>query len=117
MVQAYENRCAFSGLRIGHGPKASLTAAHIYPVALGGSDNPRNGLALSRDLHWAFDNGAISVAEDLTLMRHEEWESFEVPGVEAGKKIFLPGDSRLHPFAEAFAYHRESIYGSFLIGG
>ena len=115
VVQAYENRCAFSGLRIGHGPKASLTAAHIYPVALGGSDNPRNGLALSRDLHWAFDNGAISVAEDLTLMIHEQWELFEVAGVEAGKKIFLPEDRLRHPFKEAFTYHRESIFGSFLI--
>jgi putative restriction endonuclease len=45
---AYESTCAMTGLR---------------PVADDGPDSPRNGLALSRTVHWMFDRGILSVSD------------------------------------------------------
>ena len=43
---AYSNTCAMTGLQIiNGGGRAEVQAAHIRPVAAGGSDSVRNGLA------------------------------------------------------------------------
>ncbi len=66
---AYAETCAFTGLRIiNGGGRAEVQAAHIRPVASGGSDSVRNGLALSGTLHWMFDRGLISVDEDYSIL-------------------------------------------------
>jgi len=53
---AYFNTCAMTGLQIiNGGGRAEVQAAHIRPVAAGGSDSVRNGLALSGTIHWMFD--------------------------------------------------------------
>jgi len=63
--EAYGYRCAMSGLRLRNGGgRPEVQAAHIRPVERQGSDSVRNGLALSGTLHWMFDRGLISVAED-----------------------------------------------------
>ena len=45
-----------------------MEAAHIRPVAQNGPDTVRNGLALSRTVHWMFDRGLISVDDDYRLL-------------------------------------------------
>ena len=63
--EAYGYRCAMSGLELRNGGgQPEVQAAHIRPVAHGGSDAVRNGLALSGTLHWMFDRGLVSVADD-----------------------------------------------------
>lgn len=62
---AYGNRCAMSGLQLRNGGgRPDVQAAHIRPVSEKGGDSVRNGLALSSTLHWMFDRGLVSVAED-----------------------------------------------------
>jgi putative restriction endonuclease len=60
--EEYANQCAFSGLAI-RSPKNAfeVEAAHVVPLPNGGSDDVRNGLALSQTVHWAFDRGLIGV--------------------------------------------------------
>ncbi len=56
--EAYDYRCAISGLRLRNGGgRPEVQAAHIRPVERLGSDAVRNGLALSGTLHWMFDRG------------------------------------------------------------
>lgn len=64
VLEAYDNRCALSGLKLINGMgRAEVEAAHIQPVAENGPDSVRNGLALSGTLHWMFDRGLISLSD------------------------------------------------------
>src|SRR3546814_10586735 len=61
VLDAYENTCAVTGLRIVNGGgKAEAQAAHIWSVAGGGPDIVQNGVALSATAHWLFDRHLIT---------------------------------------------------------
>lgn len=65
----YNRTCAFTGLRLVNGRgRPEVEAAHIRPVEHGGNDWIRNGLALSGTMHWMFDKGMLSLADDLTIL-------------------------------------------------
>lgn len=69
VLQAYDERCAITGLRlINGGGRAEVEAAHIRPVEKGGPDIVGNGIALSGTAHWMFDRGLISLADDLEIL-------------------------------------------------
>ena len=66
---AYDDTCAFTGLKIiNGGDRSEVQAAHIRPVAASGPDSLRNGIALSGTVHWMFDRGLISIADDHELL-------------------------------------------------
>jgi len=69
VVKAYDARCAITGLKlINGGGRAEVEAAHIRPVERSGPDTVNNGLALSGTVHWMFDRGLISLADDLEIL-------------------------------------------------
>ncbi len=69
IVRAYDARCAITGLKlINGGGRAEVEAAHIRPVEASGPDSVSNGLALSGTVHWMFDRGLISLADDLKIL-------------------------------------------------
>ena len=69
VCNAYDQRCAVTGLRIiNGGGKAEVQAAHIWPVAEGGPDVVQNGVALCGTAHWLFDRHLISVTDDYRLL-------------------------------------------------
>ena len=111
---AYGGRCAISGLSLRNGGgRPEVQAAHIRPVKDGGPDIVRNGLALSGTLHWMFDRGLISVAEDYSILVSHN----KVPEVAAnrlivaGQRLILPKDQRHYPHPDYLRYHREEIFG------
>ncbi|MGZ9809422.1 HNH endonuclease [Pseudoroseicyclus sp. H15] len=113
--EAYGYRCAMSGLMLRNGGgRPEVDAAHIRPVKSHGSDSVRNGLALSGTLHWMFDRGLISVAEDCEtiLVSHNK-----VPGDVVGRllatdgKLIAPADPRNAPHPENLKWHRENVFG------
>jgi len=115
---AYDYRCAMSGLRLRNGGgRPEVQAAHIRPVESLGSDSTRNGLALSGTLHWMFDRGLISVAEDCAtiLVSHNK-----VPGevvsrlLSPGGKLLAPLDPRDAPHPDNLRWHRENVFGQAL---
>jgi len=64
VLQAYSYRCAISGVAL-----KLVDAAHIVPVAHPrGSDDVTNGIALSRTLHGAYDNGLLGIQSDGRLV-------------------------------------------------
>lgn len=70
VLDAYGSRCALTGLRlINGGGAAEVEAAHIMPVSEGGPDKVRNGIALTRSVHWMFDRHLITFDDDLGLVR------------------------------------------------
>lgn len=113
--EAYSYRCAMSGLRLRNGGgRPEVQATHIRPVEHQGSDSVRNGLALSGTLHWMFDRGLISVADDNSniLISHNK-----VPGdvvgrlIAPGGRLIAPDDPRDCPHPENLRWHRENVFG------
>jgi putative restriction endonuclease len=95
------------------GGRPEVEAAHIRPVAEGGPDDARNGLALSGTLHWMFDRGLVSVADDGRLLVSEN----KVPRDAADRlltpdrRLRPPRDPRAAPHPAFLRYHREHVFG------
>lgn len=112
---AYGYRCAISGLMLRNGGgRPEVQAAHIRPVEKNGSVSVRNGLALSGTLHWMFDRGLVSVAEDCeTILVSRN----KVPGEVIERllapegKLFKPADQWNAPHPENLRWHRENVFG------
>lgn len=49
-----------------------VEAAHIEPWAKTRNDDVTNGLALSRNAHWAFDRGLWSVDDEFRILVHRD---------------------------------------------
>ena len=111
---AYKNKCAISGLSLKNGGgKPEVEAAHIRPVRDGGPDTVRNGLALSHTLHWMFDRGLISIADDYSILVSHNKVPKETADrlLLAERRILLPDNPQARPHPEYLQYHREEIYG------
>ncbi|MBA4192158.1 MAG: hypothetical protein C0467_29635 [Planctomycetaceae bacterium] len=68
VVAAYNYTCALTGYRLTTVDGVSVVdAAHIHRFADSGNNDPRNGLALSKNAHWMFDEGLWTLADDLTV--------------------------------------------------
>jgi putative restriction endonuclease len=110
VCRAYGDRCAVTGLRIiNGGGRSEVQAAHIKPVAVGGLDVVKNGIALSATVHWLFDRHLISIDDDYRLLVSHN----QVPGElrslfrPENERLHLPEDKRLWPHPIFLAYHRE----------
>jgi putative restriction endonuclease len=62
--RAYHYQCAACGLRILYDGISLVDAAHIIPFAESHDDDPRNGMALCKNHHWAMDQELIFPCSD-----------------------------------------------------
>jgi putative restriction endonuclease len=109
VCNAYDNRCAVTGLRMIDGSgKAEVQAAHIWPVKDGGPDVVQNGLALSGTIHWLFDRHLISLTDDFRLLVSNNNVPAELRSLFASQmdRIHLPADPLLWPHVPYMARHR-----------
>jgi len=107
----YNNQCSVcrrERYTVAHYPE--VEAAHIYPKEKNGSDDLRNGLALCKLHHWAFDIGLLYLDDNYVIktMQHiinnaDYKEIFDF----AGQKILLPEDKRYYPHPIYIKAHRE----------
>jgi putative restriction endonuclease len=110
----YNRTCAMTGLCIiNGGGRPEVEAAHIRPIGNdhNGPDSVRNGIALSRSIHWMFDRGLLSLTDDyeILMVKHlipDPIKRFLNPD----GKILLPADRRLCPHPQFIRYHRERIF-------
>jgi len=112
VMTAYKNTCAITGLLIiNGGGRSEAEAAHIRPVADKGPDTVRNGLALSRTVHWMFDRGLLSLDDDLTILQ----AGSSVPDtmgrlINPDGKLLRPPCPELCPHPQFLKYHRENVF-------
>lgn len=110
--QEYQLQCAISGIQILTPTlMPEIESAHIIPVSESGTDDIRNGFALTQSLHWAFDKGLLGVRPDRTVyiprrVRFMNENRFLMdfegrPIREATNAI-----NRVHP--DAFSWHMEN---------
>ncbi|WP_233499426.1 HNH endonuclease [Pararhodobacter sp. CCB-MM2] len=116
--EAYGYRCAMSGLMLRNGGgRPEVQAAHIRPVQDQGSDSVRNGFALSGTLHWMFDRGLLSVADDCQtiLVSHNKVSGDVIDRLlPADRKLILPLDPNDRPHPRNLQWHRENVFGRVL---
>ena len=117
VLGAYQSRCAVSGVGLrqvegGQAVRYEVEAAHIVPVSRGGRDLVQNGLALTRTLHWAFDQGMVWVDDGLRVRiaegagadRRNDWlNQFR------GRPLWIPPDAPLWPHRDALRWHATHI--------
>ncbi|WP_421694320.1 HNH endonuclease [Aestuariivirga sp.] len=110
--EAYDKRCAMTGLRIiNGGGRAEAQAAHIRPVAKDGPDSPRNGVALSSTVHWMFDRGLLSIDDDFKILKAKGAVPDEVARLlHPSGHLLVPEDFRLRPHPQFLKFHRENIF-------
>ncbi|ELY68551.1 HNH endonuclease [Natrinema versiforme] len=107
---AYDSRCAICGKsRESPDGTVDIEAAHIYPKRENGRDDVRNGLALCRLHHWAFDAGWLAVSDDYRILVADrpDLEGYEEFAALEGEPLTLPDDEDRRPHATFLAAHRE----------
>lgn len=113
LLGTYGPVCAASGeLIVSKLGLFNLDAAHIVPVEFGGTDDIRNGLLLSKDLHWAFDQGLFSVSQggSILLSGHAKASKSceQLKRIEGRKLDFAAGKLRPHP--DAINWHLQNRF-------
>ncbi|MFN4241601.1 MAG: HNH endonuclease [Tepidisphaerales bacterium] len=112
VVTAYGYRCALTGYRLNTLSAGTLVdAAHIRPVAADGACDPTNGLALSKNAHWMFDEGLWTLTDDYHVqVAHRRFVESNPDGRGLadyhGRALLLPDDRALWPRPEYLAWHR-----------
>jgi putative restriction endonuclease len=109
VTEIYDYRCAATGLRLVLPDGAAMVeAAHIHPFSEAGDDDPRNGLALTPDMHWAMDRYLIAPDTDYRWRVSRSIDGripdYRVLTELEGKPLFLPREARMYPKREAIAW-------------
>ena len=109
---AYDDTCAFTGLKIVNGGgRPEVQAAHIRAVADDGPDSVRNGLALSGTIHWMFDRGLLALDDDLTILRAKGHVPDAVDRlINRSGRLRAPARAEFRPHPRFLRYHRESVF-------
>jgi putative restriction endonuclease len=113
VLQAYDKRCAITGLKlIDDGGRAEVDAAHIRPVGENGPDILSNGIALSGTAHWMFDRGLICLSDELEILisRHAN-DRGSIQGLinKTGRAI-VPTGVYERPHPHFVRWHRENMF-------
>lgn len=116
VMVGYNSLCAVTGTVIRYGNYTNLEAAHIWPKSHKGLYVPNNGIAMCRDIHWAFDKGFFTINDQFEIVVHPKTTSEYLCNLD-GKKIYLPKDSFFCPSPDNIEYHSENVYGLFLTSG
>lgn len=113
VLKAYDRRCAFTGFQfINGGGRAEVEAAHIKSVQDKGPDVVQNGLALSGTVHWMFDRGLLTVADNAEILL-----SNHINDVDGVRKILrsdglarFPDNPHNRPDPLFLRWHREHCF-------
>lgn len=110
---AYHYKCAITGKVIRYGDLCNLEAAHIKPQAHNGKFLPCNGIALSRDLHFAFDKGFFTIDQNYRVKVADQLSGSDFYDEFNGKRIYVPSVDFYKPNITFLNYHREHIFQTF----
>lgn len=104
---AYNSTCALTGIRIlNGGDAAEMEAAHIRPVSEKGPDIVKNGIALSRTVHWLFDRGFISFEDNGNVLVSPRGIPDPIQRI-LRPRLWLPTTEDQHPHPRFLSWHRK----------
>jgi putative restriction endonuclease len=114
VVCGYQHTCALTGYRIiTQSGESVVEAAHIEPFAKTRNNDIHNGLALSRNAHWAFDRGLWSVDDHFRILIHpnrfQEWGPDDLGLMNyRGHMLQFTPQALLRPHTEYLRRHRKA---------
>ena len=112
VCSGYRYTCALTGYHCVTGDGATIVdAAHIEAWAATQNDDPSNGLALSKNAHWMFDQGLWSADEDLRVIVNTRAFTEHGPdslrlGNYAGRHLQFDPSANLRPAKVSLQQHR-----------
>jgi hypothetical protein len=113
----YAHTCAVTGQRFRSAHHVEADGAHIIGKEVRGTDDPRNGIALSKSAHWAFDRGLFTISDQYEVVVNPKIRGASLarfPVLEMDRqKITLPKDSCYWPHPDALAWHKREIFDRF----
>jgi putative restriction endonuclease len=113
VVLAYKHTCGLTGYRMTTLEMESIVdAAHIQEFRDSCNNDPRNGIALSKNAHWQFDRGLWSLSDDYRVLVNKG--KFIEEGVSGQRlmdferrRMFLPSDPKYWPEHTYLDWHRK----------
>ncbi len=111
VILAYKHTCALTGYRMTTLEMESIVdAAHIHEFRDSRNNDPRNGMALSKNAHWQFDRGLWSLNHDYrVLVKKDKFIEDGIPGQRLadfeGRRIFLPSEPKYWPEPTYLEWH------------
>ena len=87
-----------------------VEAAHIYPKEKNGSDDYRNGIALCKLHHWAFDAGLLAISDDMKILVKPDLindDNYLEIYQYANTNLGIPREVHLKPHQIFLKAHRE----------
>jgi putative restriction endonuclease len=111
VTEAYQRRCTVTGERT----LPVLEACHIKPFAKSGPHDITNGLLLRSDLHILFDQGYMTITEDLRVeVSHRIKEEFEngrdYYAFQGQPLVSLPSHEVERPSREFVRWHNQHVF-------
>ena len=110
ITDAYERRCAITREKA----LPVLEAAHIRPVADGGSHRLSNGLLLRSDVHTLFDRGYITVTRDhrvrVSRRLKTDFDNGEHYYRLEGSALWVPQSSEAQPRGDLLEWHLDTVF-------
>lgn len=111
---AYDYRCAASGWRVILPDGAVLVeAAHLIPFSETQDDDPRNGIALAPNFHWALDQHILAPGTDLKwhvspMLDSRNRDHQELIALDK-KPILLPQNKKYYPRMDALEWQIQHL--------
>jgi putative restriction endonuclease len=112
VITSYDYTCALTGHRIVTLTAGTIVdACHIHQFASSRNNDLNNGIALSKNAHWLFDNGLWTLRDDYTVLvadRHfsESGEESHLLARMKDKRVTLPANPAHLPAQEHLQWHR-----------
>lgn len=106
--EIYDYRCAACGLRLNLNGLVIIDAAHLIPFSESQDDDPRNGIALCKNHHWAMDKFLIVPGTDNKWHVSPELDDRiegcnEIINLDK-RKILLPQKEKYYPKPESLSW-------------
>jgi hypothetical protein len=118
VLSNYNYTCAVTGQRFKSPRHVEADGAHIIGKDVRGTDDPRNGVALSRSAHWAFDRGIFTISDQYEVVVNPKISNASVskfPALEIDhRKIVLPPEEHYWPHPDALAWHKQEVFDRFM---
>jgi putative restriction endonuclease len=117
VVDAYKYTCALTRYRLTTISSGGIVdAAHIHEFRNSRNNDPRNGIALSKNAHWMFDRGLWTLTDDYRIIvavgQFDETgpNQFELLSSRHGERLCLPDDKSLWPDPIHLSWHRKTKF-------
>lgn len=113
VIEIYSLTCSVCGVcLLSPVGTLELDAAHIVPLSKSGTDDARNGIALCKRHHWAFDKGLFGISDERKIIIPESVVT--IPSNDSlvelrGSSISESKVENLKASGQAFDWHRTNI--------